>query len=256
MKTQNYQFSYIIIYKHSVDRLPLLRKTVAWLHQIPGAEIIIVEQDKTQKLKESDHRARHYIFLEHNGPFEKGWAFNVGTKYATTDTIIFGDSDVIMDPTEFKNTLKEFKNNEYDVLNPYKSVVDLLKNENNLPFDKLKSIPRAGRGENDHQKVPFCGGITIWKRDAVTKVGGWAEEFMGWGAEDDAQSEKIFKLKLKHTTMDYKSYHMFHGRTSPEQQLYYRNLNLLKQIKDMTDLQMINWINQSRNKNGNLSKYA
>jgi predicted glycosyltransferase involved in capsule biosynthesis len=256
METQNYQFSYIIVYKHAPDRLPLLRKTIAWLHQIPGAEVIIVEQDKTQKLEETDHRARHYIFTQHDGPFEKGWAFNVGTKYATTNTIIFGDSDVIMDPNEFKKALQEFKTKNYDVVNPYKSVVDLQQNENNLPFDKLKSINRPGRGETDHQKVPYCGGITIWKREAVDKVAGWSEDFMGWGAEDDAQSEKVFKMGLKYTTLNYKSYHLFHGRTAPNQQLYFRNLNLLKQVQQMTDQQMLQWINQKRGKIGHLNKYA
>ena len=262
METQNYQFSYIIAYKHTQDRLPLLRKTIAWLHQIKGAEIIIVEQDKIQKLEETDHRARHYIFLKNEGQFEKTWAFNVGAKYATTNTLVFGDADLIMNTTEFQKSLQEFKTKNYDVLSPHSQVLDLTAQENNLPLNKLYEIKRQGRktellpGNTTHQNVSLCGGITIWKREALDKVNSWPEEFIGWGCEDNAQSEKVLKLGLKNKTMDYKAYHLYHKRVAPNENQYLRNLNLLKQVQGMTDQQMLQWINQKRGKIGHLNKYA
>jgi hypothetical protein len=40
-------------------------------------------------------------------------------------------------------------------------------------------INRPGRGETDHQKVPLCGGICIFRREAIDKIGGLLTASLG-----------------------------------------------------------------------------
>jgi predicted glycosyltransferase involved in capsule biosynthesis len=69
----------------------------------------------------------------------------------------------------------------------------------------------------------MCGGTTIFKKEALEKIGGWPEEFFGWGAEDDAMSIKV-KLFLKWKECDNICYHLFHERETPDMNWYKRNL--------------------------------
>jgi hypothetical protein len=92
-------------------------------------------------------------------------------KNAKSGIIVFGDSDIIMDPTQFIESLRSLEN--FDMVSPYKSVLDLRPEESHLPLTELYKINRPGRGENDNQKINPCGGIVMYRADAINKIGGW-----------------------------------------------------------------------------------
>ena len=73
-------------------------------------------------------------------PFNKDWAFNVGLKHATTDVIVFGDCDLIMDPQKMINALRML--DQYECVSPYSRVIDLNQNEVNLPLEELSKIEK------------------------------------------------------------------------------------------------------------------
>ena len=173
-----YNFTYIISYRHSVERLNNLKRVLEWINSFSGAEVIVVEQDKHSKIKDTKLSCRH-IFLKSNMPFNKSWGFNVGLKYSNSNIIVFGDSDLIMDPQEFIKSVQMME--KYEMVNPYNSVIDLNQQESSMSLDKMMKIDRPGRGETDIQKVPLCGGICIFRKDAIHKIGGWHEDFIGWG---------------------------------------------------------------------------
>ena len=79
----NYNFTYIISYRHSTERFNNLKRTLEWVNAFSGGEIILVEQDKNSKLQDTKLPCRH-IFLKSNMPFNKSWGFNVGLKYANS----------------------------------------------------------------------------------------------------------------------------------------------------------------------------
>ena len=239
-------FSFIIAFRFSQDRIMNLRKVLEWMSGFQGVEIIVVEQDRNTKIDHLNLPGKH-IFMYNDGPFIKSLAYNVGLKHSTGQVVVFGDADVIMNPNELIESLNQTQ--FYDVVNPYGSVVDLEEWENNLDFNQILSINRPGRGENDHQKVPFCGGITIFRRPAIERIAGWPEEYVGWGAEDDAQSIKVFRL-LSHHQMPYRSFHFWHHRGQPDMELYQKNLQLFNQFKMIDDRNLEAYINASRPKIG------
>lgn len=247
-----YLFTYIIGYRHSNERFNNLKRVLEWLTGFGGIEIIIIEQDKTSKLSSFTLKGVKHIFTKSNSPYNRSWAFNVGIEYSTTDTICFGDSDLIMDPQDMINSLKELE--RYDCVSPYRSVLDLTREESSLQFDRIKSINRPGRGENDHQKINLCGGIVIYKKESIEKIGGWCEDFIGWGGEDNFQEIKTKKF-LTSFEMPYKCYHLWHERLNIDQNLYSKTLELLNKLSSLNDNDLKVYINSNKSKYGMKNKY-
>ena len=238
--------SYIIPYKHKEDRLRNLLNVCKWIKSMDEEiELILVEQDVKmsfglfgeEQLKLWGIDKYHFIQSDH--PFNKSHAMNIGLINSTGDIVCFGDSDLIMNPEEFKECLRDIQN--YDMINPYEWVIDLVEEESDglytiRQLEDLYNINRLGRGqaEDDIRKVPICGGITMFKREKIFEIGGWIEDFYGWGAEDDAESIKVRKL-LNWNQKPYKCYHLYHEPEQPIMQFYMRNLQIFSAISNMTD---------------------
>jgi predicted glycosyltransferase involved in capsule biosynthesis len=246
-----YNFTYIISYRHSVERLNNLRRTLEWVNSFTGVEIIVVEQDKHSKIKDIKLPCRH-IFIKSNIPFNKSWGFNVGLKYVNSNIVVFGDSDLIMNPNEFIKSIKMIE--QYEMVNPYNSVIDLNHQESNLGLDRIMKIERPGRGETDIQKVPLCGGICIFRRESIQKIGGWHEDFVSWGGEDDFQSIKV-KNFLTWYENDSKCYHLYHDRPAPDMKFYQKNLNLLQSLSVLSKEELQKVIVKVTPKSGMKNKY-
>jgi predicted glycosyltransferase involved in capsule biosynthesis len=230
----NYSFTYIIGYRHKSDRLQNLRRVLDWINGFAGVEVLLIEQDKHSKISHLNLKAKH-IFTKSNMPFNKSWAFNVGLKYSNSNIIVFGDSDLIMEPNQFIAALTIM--NQYEMVNPYNSVIDLTQQESTLPIEQMIQVNRPGRGETDIQKVPLCGGICLFRKDAIYKIGGWNEDFWSWGGEDDFQSIKVKQL-LNYTELQAKCYHLYHEKAQPDMKWYQRNLQILQKTSNLSKEQL------------------
>lgn len=244
-------FTYVIGYRHFPDRLNNLRRVLDWINCFAGVDVILIEQDTHSKISHLNLRARH-IFLKTDKPYNKSWAFNVATNLAKSEIIVFADSDLIMKPEQFIEGLKSLE--QYEMVNPYKSVIDLDPNESLVRLEEMILIDRPGRGETDHQKVPICGGICMFRKEAIIRIGGWNEDFIGWGAEDDFVSHKVQQF-LNWRQLDHKCYHLFHSRIQPDMQSYQRNLQLLQQLVALPKNDLIKSIQKNLPRNGMKNKY-
>lgn len=251
--THNYVFTFIIAYRHKLDRLQNLKKVIEWISGFNGVELIIVEQDSSPKLPAYSLKGFRYFFTKSDLPFNKSWAFNYGTKHASTNAIVFGDSDLIMDPQEFINSIKLLE--QFEAVNPYNKVIDLEPQENGLHIEQLKMINRPGRGETDIQKTPIAGGIIMFRKDALQKVGGWDQGFFSWGGEDDCQAHKIKQL-LRWTEVPNRCYHLYHEKVKPNMIYYQRNLQLLNKIINLKPDELQRYINNTYPKYGFKNSYC
>ena len=247
----NYSFTYVIGYRHKSDRLQNLRRVLDWINGFGGVEVLLIEQDKHSKISHLNLKAKH-IFLKSNMPYNRSWAFNVAMKNAKSNIIVYGDADLIMRPEDFINGLKMMEH--YDMVSPYKSVIDLNAMETNLQLEDLIKVNRPGRGENDNQKINPCGGIAIFRKEAIYKIGGWNEDFIGWGGEDDFQAIKV-KHFLSWIELDARCYHLYHERVQPDMKWYQRTLQLLQKSTDMTKEQHMKMIGNQMPKIGMKNKY-
>jgi predicted glycosyltransferase involved in capsule biosynthesis len=140
------------------------------------------------------------------------------------------------------------------MVSPYNSVVDLTQQENGLSIQQIIEINRPGRGETDNQKINISGGIAMFRKDALVKIGGWSESFIGWGGEDDFQTLKV-KNFLTWTELKARCYHFWHQKQQPDAINYQKTLQILNQANSMTKEQLKNTINNSIKTIGMKNKY-
>lgn len=246
---KSYSFTIIIGYRHRLDRLTNLRKVIDWALGFQGIEIIVVEQDSQEKLMVNNLKGFRHIFTKSNLPFNRSWAFNVGLKYASTNAIVFSDADVIMEPNDFIEALKKLQ--EFEAVNPAKEIIYLNPQESNFQFEQMKSIIKNESTSDDS----FCRGMVMFRRDAIEKIGGWCEDFIGWGGEDDHQTSKV-KQHLSNFECDFRCYHFFHQQEKKNDFYYQRNLQLLERLNSMTPDENIKYINNTKSKSGFKNKFA
>lgn len=130
-----------------------------------------------------------HLFQRNEFPFNKSWVLNIAWRQADADQFVFVDADNLIDPRHILAAIAEL--GDHDFISPHKQLIDLDERETHLPFEQIFAIERPGRGEQDMQKLPLCGATTMFTRAALEKIGGWPEEFFGWGGEDDAMSRKV-----------------------------------------------------------------
>lgn len=247
----NYKFTFVIGFRYQKDRFGLLKKTLEWINSFKDVEVLLIEQDKNSKISHLDLKCKH-IFTKSDKPYNRSWAFNVGIRRSNSDIIVFGDSDLIMDYNQFSLGIQSLS--EYDMVSPYHKVIDLNPKESNYPISNILNIDRIGRGENDNQKINISGGISMFRKEAIVKIGGWNEDFIGWGAEDDELSIRVKKY-LKWTELKGSCYHLYHSRPAPDPTNYNRNLTLLNKISTLTDQQIQSMIQKMTTKSGMKNKY-
>lgn len=245
-------FTFIIGYRHKPDRLSNLRRTLDWINGFSGGQIILVEQDKHSKISHLNLKCQH-IFVKSNQPYNRSWAFNIGLKYSKSNIICCGDSDLIMNPQDFINGLQAVQ--QYEMVSPYSSVVDLTPQESNFPLEAIVKIDRPGRGETDNQKINISGGISIFRKEALQKIGGWSENFIGWGGEDDFQTIKVQNF-CTWSELQAKVYHLYHDKEAPDSKLYQRTLQILQKAHSMSKEDLAKSINNESQKIGMKNKYA
>ena len=69
-------------------------------------------------------------------------------------------------------------------------------------------------------------GISIFKKEAIQKIGGWNEDFLGLGYSNKFQDMKITKM-LNFKQMDFYGYHLHHSTENVDMGLVQRNQQIL-----------------------------
>lgn len=209
----------------SKDRLDNLNCVLFYFSKyFPDIKITICEQDVNNKIK-----LDNVMFLYNDKPFNKGWGINCSSKVSKKDYLLFWDADMIILPEYLEESIKLFDN--FDIIKPYyyDKVYDVtnfssMMFRNNLEFTYL---------ENSRYRAycPYTGGIFGIKKQLFLDIGGFFEDFEGWGCEDEAFFYKI--KNMKYTQTDNKSYHLYHIRQDFDRanhMLYNKNINVLENI--------------------------
>lgn len=255
----HYKVSYIIPYRKSTeDRDRNLDLTLKWLsNNFSYFEVIIVELDTETKIDKKLllSNARH-IFYFYEGIFNRSLARNIGALNATGDIFVFADNDVIMDPKKFKFCI-DMCNDTYDSVHPFSACLDLTEDELKKINPDLKNLSLLYESfepvedmNNYREAMPFAGANLIIRRKPFFAIGGWPEETVGWGCEDNILSYKIDRFLTKKCFPNY-IYHLPHKRSvydwynNPE---YKDNYAKMQRIVDLTDDELVNYCKNSRKK--------
>jgi hypothetical protein len=196
------------------ERRANLDAVLARLAGLPGAETIVVEQDRAPTLGPAAGTTRRsHVFAPNGGPFNKGWGFNVGARVARSAVLAFCDADLLVG-----DSLDEALGlcaRGYAVAKPYVRMVDLGREESCAVREGRAAAidgTRPGR-ESIGERIVLCGGLFAIRRDAFVHLGGFDERFVGWGGEDDAMTIKVERARLSCVELDREvALHLHHAR--------------------------------------------
>lgn len=239
------KFSYIIPFRFRQDRILPLRRVIEWLSGFQGVEIIIVEQDTHSKIDYLNLKVNH-IFARSDAPFNKSWAYNIGLRRALGNTIIFGEADFLMNPMELIESLKTLE--QYDCVIPTTRTLYLTHQQSALDTNSILQLQGASLKKN------LLDGMTIFKKSAIDRVGGWNEDLIGLGYENEFNELKVTKM-MTHKQMDFTGYHIFHQPLMTPQSLLERNKQIYDVYKNDTNL-LFQHIQQTLPKIGTLNRFS
>jgi hypothetical protein len=74
-------------------------------------------------------------------------------------------------------------------------------------------------------KTSLTDGISIFKKDAIYKIGGWNEDLIGIGYENRFQDMKIVKM-LNYKQLEFTGFHFSHNKENLDPYLVERNKNI------------------------------
>jgi predicted glycosyltransferase involved in capsule biosynthesis len=197
--------------------------------RFPVVQIIISEQDDKEILDKSKMPCVDYIFSKNprpDLPFSKSQAFNDGVKLAKNNNLILHDADMLVrgDYTSIMN----------DLLNKHESVhiglnVCYMTKEST---DKIVSEYKINEKNvlSDRVVNYYEGGSLGIRKDIYIKIGGFDEEFIGYGCED---CEFFYRMKnatdlFNERTIDL--FHLWHGRTTGWEKYHEANKKIQSRI--------------------------
>lgn len=191
------------------NRLDNLNSVLAILESYHlDISIEIIEQDVVQRLTNS-------TFIFSDKEFNKSWALNFGVKKSINegyDKVILWDADFILEKQYLEKMIKDL--DSYDCISPYDQKVTYLTTEQSKEFRStldlsyLETLPE--RRELRAGTIPFAAGIIGFRSESFKLIGGYNEEFFGWGGEDDEVSIRIEKCLSSKCFLDGRSYHLYH----------------------------------------------
>ena len=151
--------------------------------------IIVVEQDRTSQLEATlAPLADRYLFAYNAGPYNRGWAFNIGAALPASraGVLCLIDADILVPPDFLRQGLEAVQAGRPAVL-PYSEVIYLNAASTERAIKDRLAAPRAVLNAHDYHGQVFTTsqGGCMWVDAALYhQLGGHDERFRGWGRED------------------------------------------------------------------------
>jgi len=96
----------------------------------------------------------------------------------------------------------------------------------------------------------LCSGISVFRKAAIEKIGGWNESFIGLGGADEFLSHKV-KNFLTSNELPISGYHFFHNKIESNP----INEKILQQMVGISKEDLVRSINMSAQKTGMRNSY-
>lgn len=165
--------------------------------------VVVIEQDAQPRCDAIAQHVDDYVFLEHGGPYNKSWAWNVGERHAgEAHQLCLLDADTLA-PHDFLERLSADLT-RHDAVLPFNEVLYLDRRSADALVHALvdtrvgvphPALPASGRGYAMRSVKGFCLGVT---REVFDAVDGFDERYEGWGDEDNEFHQALRSVTTIH----------------------------------------------------------
>lgn len=235
-----------------------LKAVLLWLKANFHFEVLVVEQDSSETAIKSlvESFGFRYKFLYNPGFYNRSWAFNVGVCMTDKSFIVCADNDVVMVPNQLNESLLGLM--MYESVSPKHIAVDLPEfMTQRFAQDSNTAFPVIAHGRSG---INFSSMLVAFRKQSYFKIGGWDEDFRGWGGEDDVQTFKINKV-LKYKEYDRPAFHLNHARNQQTGSgaayhvLYQNNVDIINRVLAYNSDELQKYISGLIDVNGHENKY-
>jgi predicted glycosyltransferase involved in capsule biosynthesis len=242
----------------SPDRLKNLETVINYYSSnLLDVKFIFIEDDKEH------HKAfdnfpfikgiTSFNFVKNDHTYYRTRALNIGIKMAQSDIVVSLDTDCIVPIDSIKKCAKELRDGA-TVAWPYNGYfIDTSFETHNLFIRTHYDYNLLLSGLEENYQMPLSssykgyhvrctssdhlgtGGIVMFNKDLFIKTGGYNENFIGWGCEDNEIVTRLNKLNHKtyrDTNIKSICFHLFHRNAQrAENPFFQHNSNEWDKIK-------------------------
>ena len=190
--------------------------------RFPDIEIIMAEEDTISKMKDSECApAKHVFVTGAPGPaFNKSRAWNVGVEACASDLLVLHDADTLAPSSYFQAVAKELA--EAEACHLCKQIFYI----GAAITHTINSTGIVDKPRYDHMVDYFEGGTIACRRKAYWKIGGFVEEFVGYGVEDCDFYSRLSKATIWKENRQFDLLHLHHNRIESWMTFHQKNKEL------------------------------
>jgi hypothetical protein len=253
----------------SPDRLNNLQIVIDYYgNNLPDSKFIFVEDD-IEHNKSFDSikwkKGTSFYFLKNQGIYHRTKSLNYGMKQANTPVVVSLDTDCIVPIDSIKLCESNLLDNRNTVAWPYNGyfidteyTLKKLFVENNFDYNifiknldnklemPLSSIYNKCSVRCTNKEHLGTGGIVMFNRELFLEYGGYNENFIGWGCEDNEIVDRMKILQQKtfrDTELQSICFHLIHSNAQRVDNPYFiKNSKLQEHIKNMNKQELLQHI--------------
>jgi hypothetical protein len=158
--------------------------------------------------------------------FCKAAAFNKGVYSASNEMIILHDADMIVDLNYTKKMYQRLLRNESVHIG---KTVCYMDEDSTSDIIKTQSL-KEGVVRSDRIVDYYEGGSLGINRSVYHRIGGFCEDFIGYGNEDTEFYNRMINGSDKFVTRSEDLFHLWHSRTGGWEDCHKKNKNMQQQM--------------------------
>lgn len=178
--------------------------------RFPDIEIVMSEEDERSKIKDNECAPAMHIFTvgQPSAAFNKSKAWNVGVSICTCDMLVLHDADTLAPGEYFQAVADELTTAESCHLCKQIFYIGAAATE------AINSTGVINRPPYDLLVDYFEGGTIACRRKAYWRIGGFSEEFVGYGVEDNDFYFRLSKATIWRENRHFDLLHLYHIRVN------------------------------------------
>jgi predicted glycosyltransferase involved in capsule biosynthesis len=224
------------------DRIFNLKTILKYLYSNNPLEIIVINDDNVvdpiMKWVKTEYPTIKLLFCENEDEFKKSYCFNMSALQSTGDVLCFYDVDVLVSQAQLEESQNLILSGQADHVYPFNGIfIDVKKKFFPMFIDTFNFVTLNNEvtdttlgfynGNINIISDKSPGGCNLISKKAFQKIGGYDENFIGWGFEDtDFRERSKKKNNVRYLEGDKYLYHLEHITHCDQdrsQQPYYGN---------------------------------